>query len=60
MATAKAASSRRATTAKAVVTSAFTDLKDGERVYRPGEEFEGTKARVSELCKAGYLSEDER
>lgn len=60
MATAKAAASRRATTAKAVVISAFTDLRDGERVYRPGEEFEGTKARVSELRKAGYLGGDGR
>lgn len=59
MAAAKAARSRRATTAKAVVVSAFTDLKDDERVYYPDDLFEDTRARVSELREAGYLSEED-
>lgn len=59
MAATKAAASRRATTAKAVVVSAFTDLKDDDRVFYPGDLFEGTNARVSELRRAGYLSEED-
>ena len=62
MATAKTvrtAQSRRATTAKAVVVSAFTGLKEDGRVFYPGEVFEGTKARVSELRKSGYLAEED-
>lgn len=54
--TARTAQGRRATTAKVVVVSAFTGLKEDGRVFYPGEVFEGTKARVSELRKAGYLA----
>lgn len=54
--TARTAQSRRATTAKAVVVSAFTGLKENGRVFCPGEVFEGTKTRVAELRKTGYLS----
>ena len=57
--TARTAQSRRATTAKAVVVSAFTGLKEDERVFMPGDVFEGTKPRVSELRKAGFLSEED-
>lgn len=54
--TARTAQSRTATTVKAVVVSAFTGLKEDGRVFYPGEVFEGTKARVSELRRAGYLA----
>nr|DAE55160.1 MAG TPA: hypothetical protein [Caudoviricetes sp.] len=57
--TARTAQSRTATTAKAVVISAFTGLKEDERVFMPGDVFEGTKTRVSELRKGGYLSEED-
>lgn len=57
--TARTAPSRRATTAKAVVVSAFTGLKEDGRVFYPGEVFEGTKERVSELRSAGYLVEED-
>lgn len=57
--TARTAPNRRATTAKAVVVSAFTGLKEDGRVFYPGEVFEGTKARVSELRSAGYLAEED-
>lgn len=59
MTAAKTARSRTATTAKAVVVSAFTGLKEDGRVFYPGEVFEGTKARVAELRKAGYLAEED-
>ena len=59
MTAAKTARSRTATTVKAVVVSAFTGLKEDERVFMPGDVFEGTKARVSELRKAGYLAEED-
>lgn len=57
--TARTAQSRRATTEKAVVVSAFTGINEDERVFYPGEVFEGTKARVSELRRAGYLAEED-
>lgn len=57
--TARTAQSRTATTVKAVVVSAFTGLKEDERVFYPGDVFEGTKARVSELRMAGYLAEED-
>lgn len=57
--TARTAQSRTATTVKAVVVSAFTGLKEDERVFMPGDAFEGTRARVSELRKAGFLSEED-
>lgn len=57
--TSRTAQSRMATTEKAVVVSAFTGLKEDERVFYPGDVFEGTKARVSELRKAGYLAEED-
>lgn len=57
--TSRTAQSRRATTEKAVVVSAFTGLKEDERVFMPGDVFEGTRARVSELRKAGFLSEED-
>ena len=59
MVTAKAAESRMATTAKAVVISAFTWIKEDERVFMPGDVFEGTKSRVLELRRAGFLSEED-
>ncbi len=59
MTAAKTARSRTATTVKAVVVSAFTGLKEDERVFMPGDVFEGTRARVSELRKAGFLSEED-
>lgn len=59
MTAAKTARSRTATTVKAVVVSAFTGLKEDERVFMPGDVFEGTRARVSELRKAGLLSEED-
>lgn len=59
MTAAKTARSRTATTVKAVVVSAFTGLKENGRVFYPGDVFEGTKTRVSELRKAGYLSEED-
>lgn len=59
MTAAKTARSRTATTVKAVVVSAFTGLKEYERVFMPGDVFEGTRARVSELRKAGFLSEED-
>lgn len=57
--TARTAPNRRATTAKAVVVSAFTGLKEDGRVFYPGDIFDGSKARVSELRKAGYLAEED-
>lgn len=48
---------RKATTAKAVVTRPFTGLKEGGRVFMPGEAFEGTRTRVAELVKRGFLRE---
>lgn len=57
--TARTATSRRATTEKAVVVSAFTGLKEDERIFMPGDVFEGTRARVSELRRAGYLAEED-
>ncbi len=54
--TARTATSRRATTEKAVVVSAFTGLKENGRVFYPGDVFEGTKTRVAEIRKAGYLA----
>ena len=57
--TARTAQSRRATTAKAVVVSAFTGLKENGRVFYPGDIFDGSKARVAELRKAGYLAEED-
>ena len=59
MTAAKTARSRTATTVKAVVVSAFTGLKEDERVFMPGDVFEGTGARVSELREAGFLSEED-
>lgn len=59
MTAAKTARSRTATTVKAVVISAFIGLKEDERVFMPGDVFEGTRARVSELRKAGFLSEED-
>lgn len=59
MTAAKTARSRTATTVKAVVVSAFTGLNEDERVFMPGDVFEGTRARVSELRKAGFLSEED-
>lgn len=59
MTAAKTARSRTATTVKAVVISAFTGLKEDERVFMPGDVFEGTRARVSELRDAGFLSEED-
>ena len=56
--TAGTAPGRRATTEKAVVVSAFTGLKEDGRVFYPGDIFEGSKTRVSELRKAGYLAEE--
>lgn len=57
MATAKG-TTKRATT-RAVVIAAFTGLKEDERVFCPGDVFEGSAARVRELRKAGYLSEED-
>lgn|GEM_PF-5031386 len=57
--TARTATSRRATTEKAVVVSAFTGLKEDGRVFYPGDIFDGSKARVAELRKAGYLAEED-
>lgn len=59
MTAAKTARSRTATTVKAVVVSAFTGLKEDGRVFYPGEVFEGTKSRVLELRRAGFLSEED-
>lgn len=59
MTAAKTARSRTATTVKAVVVSAFTGLEEDGRVFMPGDVFEGTRARVSELRKAGFLSEED-
>ncbi len=57
--TARTATSRRATTEKAVVVSAFTGLKEDGRVFYPGDIFDGSKVRVAELRKAGYLAEED-
>ena len=57
--TARTATSRRATIEKAVVVSAFTGLKEDGRVFCPGDIFDGSKARVAELRKAGYLAEED-
>lgn len=57
--TARTATSRRATTEKAVVVSAFTGLKENGRVFYPGDIFEGSKTRVAELRKAEYLAEED-
>lgn len=59
MTAAKTARSRTATTVKAVVISAFTGIKEDERVFMPGDVFEGTKSRVLELRRAGFLSEED-
>ena len=59
MTAAKTALSRTATTVKAVVIAAFTGIKEDERVFYPGDVFEGTKSRVLELRRAGFLSEED-
>jgi len=57
MATARAASGRATTTTRAVVLKPFTGLEENERVFMPGEVFEGTRDRVSRLRALGFLSE---
>jgi len=41
----------------AKVIKKFIDKKT-KRKYRPGDEYEGTKARVEELAKLGFVESD--
>ncbi len=47
-----------AKTTKAVVARPFTGVKERNRVFMPGDTFEGSATRVSELRAQGLLSED--
>lgn len=41
---------------EAEVVRPFTGAKEGNRVFLPGDAFEGTEARVSELRDKGFLA----
>ena len=40
---------------KAEVITAFRDAQDAEKLYRAGEPFEGSPARVNELAVKGFV-----
>lgn len=40
---------------KAEVIKAFRDAQDAEKLYRAGEPFEGSPARVNELAAKGFV-----
>lgn len=52
----KADADARPTEETATVVTAFTGIKEGERVFMVGDEFTGPPERVSELRAGGYLA----